>query len=314
MDTFEKRLNLTQRIESNLPELFNNSILKEFGCETIVGDNLELMQLMKRPEINQSPTGMIVKFAPDFILAQRYNAKRMYFLDVKHSVTPIWYEKRLQKIRNNCNDSTIEISDIGVIAREALLSYRRFYPNTIILMASPYNPKLLMAQFADRIRCLYCYTSTNKEYDCNNCPTKNGGYFNIERATKSNGSQTPMTNVDLNSFEPIEDFFKSIEIEVDTRILETIRNDIRKEGIEVKHNDELVRNHLLWELHENGCNWIDYTIFFKDKNQYLHIDYNCKYLRMYSGDVKRCSSNNQPEQLKHKLKCKICMSKYKKDY
>lgn len=99
-------------------------------------------------------------------------------------------------------------------------------------MASPYNPELLMAQYADRIRCLYCYRNPqNGEYDCNNCPAKNGGFFDIERALNAMGSQTPMTDVDLNSFEPAEEFFEKIGIPLNRFILDKIKNIIRKEQI-----------------------------------------------------------------------------------
>jgi hypothetical protein len=35
-------------------------------------------------------------------------------------------------------------------------------------------------------------------------------FFDIERAGNSTGSQTPMTNIDLRSFEPAIDFFRNI--------------------------------------------------------------------------------------------------------
>ena len=159
MFEFNERLNQTRLIEDKMKELFPKSVVREFGYQTIIGDDIELKRFMNNPEINQMASGMIVKFAPDFILLKKETPQQLFFVDVKHSVSPVWAYSRLNKIREKNKDYTLEISDIAVVAREALLSYRRYYPNSIVLMASPYNPKLLMAQFASRIQCLYCYRS-----------------------------------------------------------------------------------------------------------------------------------------------------------
>ena len=214
MSYFNERLGLTITIEEKIKELFSNDIVQEFGCSKIVGQDTEIFKFLSTPKINQMPSGMIIKFAPDFIILTKKEPRKIYFLDVKHSVSPIYAKTRLDLMKNQASDDTLEISDIGVIAREALLSYKRYYPSTIILMASPYNHKKLMAQFAEKVKCLYCYRSTEPNYDCNNCPSKNGGFFDIERDNNSTGSQTPMTNVDLRSFDTAKDFFENLEIEI----------------------------------------------------------------------------------------------------
>lgn len=128
---------------------------------------------------------------------------------------------------NNLNRSRV-----GEIAREALLSYRQFYPDTIILIASPYNSKLLMAQFANQVKCLYCYRNPiNGDYNCNDCPSKRGDFFDIERMHDSVGSQTPITNIDLDSFLEADSFFENLGIHVEQSISSEILNIIKQEPI-----------------------------------------------------------------------------------
>lgn len=256
MSYFKERLGLTTAIEEKIVELFSNDVVQEFGCSAIVDQDTELFQFLSTPQINKMPSGMIIKFAPDFIILTKSLPQNIYFLDVKHSVSPIYANSRLELMRRQCGDRTLNISDVGVVAREALLSYRRYYPNTIILMASPYNPKKLMAQFADKVRCLYCFRSTSPDYDCNNCPSKNGGFFDIERAGNSTGSQTPMTNIDLRSFEPAIDFFRKIGIELNNNIVSEVENLIINEPIIFDNKVTQERKQeVLRSLVDEGCDF-----------------------------------------------------------
>lgn len=313
MDGFEQRLQLTDMIENRLSDLFDeNSVsIQRFGCEVIVGQNSDIQEYIKEPEVNQQASAMIVKFAPDFILLKKDAPKQLYFLDVKHSISPIWADSRMEMLRTKNDDVTLTRARVGVVAREALLSYRRYYPNTIILMASPYNPKVLMAQFADKVRCLCCYKENDKEgYDCNNCPFQNGGFFDIERATNANGSQTPMTNVDMDSFESMEEFFGNLEIKVDEEVLEQIREGVRCEKIEFGNQQDIrVQNKVRRELHESGCNWIDYQVYSKEGNDFFHYEIECFILNDDKKHLQIFESELGARRAGKKHKCKYCCDK-----
>lgn len=198
-----------------------------------------------------------------------------------------------------------------MIAREALLSYRRYYPNSIVLMASSYNPKLIMTQYANKIRCLYCYRSNGNEYDCQMCPAKQGVFFDIERATDSQGSQTPMTNVDLKSFEPAELFFSRLGIDIDCTIINNLKIEIRKEGIEfgTKVYENTV-NHVRCELNQAGCDCVDYTLFSKDRNSFLHINQECHMIKNSEAPLLRFASIVEAKQTGRNIICKYCGKKY----
>lgn len=313
MDGFEQRLQLTDMIENRLSDLFdkNHVSIQRFGCEVIVGQNSDIQDFIKEPEVNQQASAMIVKFAPDFILLKKDAPKQLYFLDVKHSITPIWADSRIEMLRTKNDDITLTRTKVGVVAREALLSYRRYYPNTIILMASPYNSKVVMAQFADRVRCLYCYREKGKEYDCYNCPSKHGGFFDIERATNAIGSQTPMTDVDMDSFEPMEIFFGKLGIKVDSEILEQIRESVKCEQLEFgNQKDHRIQNKVRRELHESGCNWIDYQVYSKEGNDFFHYKMECFHLQRNRNELKVYDSELLAQMAGKKHKCKHCCEKH----
>lgn len=309
MDGFETRLMLTERIERELVDLFasDSASLQEFGCNKIIKNNIDLENYIKKAEVNQQASAMIIKFAPDFILLKKNEPSQLYFLDVKHSVSPIWADRRMEMLRNKNNDDSLVRANVGIVAREALLSYRRYYPNTIILMASPYNPQLLMAQFAERIRCLYCYRNpVNGEYMCNECPAEQGGFFDIERATNAMGSQTPMTDVDLDSFEPAQDFFMRCGISVNEVALSRIKKIISQENIEFDARvDEKTKNKVRYELTEHGCEWIGYRVYSKEGNNFAHIDPNCFALNNGNSNLLVYNSMINAMQV-GKNKCKFC--------
>lgn len=319
MSCFDERLGLTIEIEKNIKELFSNDIIQEFGCDKIINTGTEMFDFLRTPEINQMPSGMIIKFAPDFIILAREKPQKIYFLDVKHSVSPIYAPNRLNLMRKQASDNTLEISDVGIVAREALLAYRRYYPSTIILMASPYNSKKLMAQFADKIKCLYCYRSIQPDYDCNNCPAKNGGFFDIERAGKSTGSQTPMTNIDLRSFEPAKIFFHKLGIEINDSTLAKIEEKIINEPIAFDYKVADMRKiEILKSLIDSGCNWVENQIPILENqsssevysckgNSFIHFSKNCRCL--IKNNIIIYDNIEQAKKDGKKTNCKFCSKK-----
>lgn len=291
MSTFEERNGLTRLIEREMPKLFPNDHIREFGCTALINDP-NFSNFLRSPEVNQTHSGMLVKFAPDFLLLRAQKPKELFFVDIKHSVSPIWAEgqyKKLLKLSTTKNNRRIELSDIGVIAREALLAYRRYYPNTIIIMGSPYNPKVLMAQFVDKIQCFHCYSSgPDKEYDCDRCPVKLGNFFDFSRVENSAGSKTPYVNVDLGSFEPITEFFETLNIRMDPDVVNKIVDSIKEEKLLFSSTcNEFNKNRVRWTLNQNGCDWIKYKIYTRHGNDFIHLNHACNGLKIGEGAIEK---------------------------
>ncbi len=256
--TFNGRFALTELISNELPKIFNSEEydIVPFGVETLIEKSLFLGRYIQSALVNNSQTGMMVKFLPDYLLIKKKYPQAIYFLEVKATVTPIWSSKNFNEIKEKNKD--IRRSDVGIIAREAWSAYKSFFPNTIIIAGCSYNPKLLMAQTVDKIECLRCYgTSSTAGYTCENCPVKNKGFFNYARNFLSSGSQTPHTNLNYNTFMTIEDFFSSIDIAINMQMVECLKERIKSIGVRL--DDKIfssVKENITRELINEGCYWL----------------------------------------------------------
>ena len=258
MSTRNERFTMGNILENNFPLIFaDNSIdIKKFGVLTILGDDEKCLHKIG---FDITPQGLMIRHAPDFIISNTVNGNQtVYFLDVKFSNAPLWSTKRLSLFREKTKDFSLSTDRIGVIAREALLVYRRYYPNTIIVMACPYNHNVLLAQFAKKIKCIYCYKKNNSNgYDCDNCPMKKGEFFDEDKNFASFGSKMPTTNIDLNSFMPLEDFFNKIGIKINNEAENELKERIKKEGIVFEGNvEEYIKIGTKKRLRSAGCDWI----------------------------------------------------------
>lgn len=309
VSNFGGRVSLTDSIERQLQNYLteDQAVVQKFGSEVLTQNCKELSDFLCTNQANIDASAMIVKFAPDFIILKKNSPQKVYFLDVKHSITPIYSEKKLDQVRKTSGVTDLTRSRIGEIAREALLSYRRYYPNTIVLMASPYNPKLLMAQFADKIKCLYCYRGEGKDdYDCNkDCPWKKGSFFDIEIMNNSIGSQKPITNVDFDSFMSAEVFFEEIDIHVSKSVSEDIKTMIRNEGIHIQDSlPDGKKNKVKFDLFQSGCHWIQCPVYSSDGNDFYHCDSACPCLR--NTELISYSSVYDAIKSGKKVCCKFC--------
>ncbi len=197
-----------------------------------------------------------LNFAPDYILFKKSEPQEIYFLELKVSKTPLYSATGLAEIQQN-KSTNIKISDVGNIAREAWNAYKNLYPNTIILDAFSYDPKIIMAQFVNKIKCLRCYKTSSEGFDCANCPVESKGFFEIERNFNSQGSQTPHTNIDYSSFESVESFFEKINIRIDHSILKELKESVKNEGVSFPTSTfESVKAHTKLKLKQEGCYWL----------------------------------------------------------
>ena len=257
--SFNGRYALSNLITDKVPQLFSayDAEIIPFGIESIGKGNAALKEYISTAKSNMSHSSMLVKFAPDFILLKKTQPQEIYFLEVKASATPLWTFKRMGEIRSKHPNKTIKLSDIGDIAREAWNAYNNLYPNTIILDGCSYNPKLVMAQFVDKVECLRCYKTSSEAFDCANCPVKSKTFFDIERNTNSQGSQTPHTNINYSSFERAEVFFGNLNIRLNLSVLNEIKRAIMKAGISFPPSiNDYTKQSITNTLIQEGCYWL----------------------------------------------------------
>lgn len=313
-----ERVAITNLINNHLDELFNDNIeLIPFGVENILPYSEYKSHIRNLENLNENDIDYQLEFMPDYILYNKLNHKA-YFLEIKASVTPCWDSKRiLNHIKHQSQGITID--RIGEIAREPHLVYKRFYPETIVVIGAPYNSKILMAQFAKDIDCLFCVkycskNSTNNENNThcrnNDCPAKTNRYFltqNAETETvdepteeiraTNNGSGTPNTNVDLDSFKDFKTFFDEINIETNSNTIDFIKNQIKDRGV---------------NFPPYCCDDLKYDILYKLKS--LH---NCSHIELPQILCSNCGNPYTPsfDTYRIKLKCPSChhekfLSKY----
>ncbi|MBO5481148.1 MAG: hypothetical protein J6A63_08170 [Clostridia bacterium] len=258
LKNFDSRYNLGDELIHSIKSFFNNKQIEliPFGVERLC-ENKALKEYINSAEVNYSHSGMLVKFAPDFILLTKDNPQKLYFIETKVSITPLCYPSIIKEIETR-HDRKIPVSDIGVIAREAWNAYKTLYPNLIIVSASTYNPQLLKAQFVDKIQCLRCYNGGSKVgYDCTKCPLLSREFFSYERNFHSQGSQTPQTNLDLASFEEFETFFDMLDIETVHENVEQFKEKMKARGVFFQGNlYESIKKNISEQLKAEGCYWV----------------------------------------------------------
>lgn len=254
---FENRYRLSDIICKKIYSLFPADACEiiPFGMENIARGNVALTEYLNSAKANLSRSAMLVKFAPDYILLRKTEPQNVYFLEVKVSKTPLYYQPRIDAIRKAHPQKKILVSDIGDVAREAWNAYNNLFPNTIILAGCSYNPKVLMAQFVKNTDCLYCHTESG--ISCQSCLVKQGKLFPVERNFNAQGSQTPHTNIDYSTFETAEDFFAKLNIPLNAEVADEIRSNIRALGItKSKFPDEAQQSKIRLQLKTEGCGWL----------------------------------------------------------
>ena len=255
-NTFENRYNLGDLLSNSINKLFDSNEIEliPFGFENLFYDKTNLKSFIDSKIANLSHAAMLVKFLPDFILFKKSEPQSIYFLEIKVYATPLWASKNLEEIRRIHGD--INISDIGLIAREAWNAYRTLFPNTIIVSATTYNPYILKAQFVDKIECLRC-NGKDGMVDCSKCPVKGHSFFENSRNYNSTGSQTQHTNINLSSFLSFKDFFDQLSININEDKLNTLINTIKAKGIIFPLNIyDSVKNKIITTLINEGCTWL----------------------------------------------------------
>jgi len=250
-NTFKKRYDLSTVIINRLSSLFDLNEIEIIpnGVEDITDINSQEMAFVNTVEANLNHDMMKEKFKPDFIIRKKRSPEEWYYLEVKYSVTPLWANKNLDEIRQRNPD--IKLCDIGVCAREPWYAYNNLFPNTIILYACSYNPRLFMAQFIKKIQCLRCH-----DWDCSDCPVQTKELVNYSKNLNSTGSGTPHTNINLACFENVKEFFEKIGIKTSQDEISNIKNIIKAKGVNLVNMYPGVAKRVLDQLRQNGCTWL----------------------------------------------------------
>lgn len=147
---FDERKKLSGIVEKYLEKIFDSEVeIVPFGVERLINNKYQLSYYLKSlSKINGKETAMMLEFIPDYILYKKSEPQNVFFLEVKCSVTPCWSISRVNRIKKQNGDENgylYDESNIGEIAREPLMIYKRHYPNTIVIMAAPYNSKIIVS-------------------------------------------------------------------------------------------------------------------------------------------------------------------------
>lgn len=256
MQDFNQRYQLSEICSKRVFTLFEENSVEiiPWGCENITKGNETFNNYLNSAESNFSHSSMLIKFAPDFILLKKTQPQAIYFLEIKVSTMPIWSEKRFSEIKAINPNKSLLLSDVGDVAREAWNAYNNLYPNTIILDACSYNPKLVMAQFVDKIHCLRCYKSHWESYDCASCPVKRRSFFSFDRNSSSYGS--PLISTTLQCLKR-KIFFNSIGIGINRSTLLEIKDIMKSIGVNFRPSTyENIQRRVIDTLRSEGCFWL----------------------------------------------------------
>lgn len=278
---FLDRFALTRRFEENLEGLLEENGIKiiPFGQHAIIGKNHWMNGRLKKLDTKSNLAALMIKFAPDYLAYKGDDKKALFFFDAKASITPVFFGAHVDRIKSHSGISTLKRSHIGEIEREAWYSYNNYYPNVAIIMASPYSPKIVMAEWVKNIRCLWCFKGVTdngpKPWDCRNCPVKKGSGFGVVVNEFAGGSGTPHTNIDFSSMRTLPIFLnEEFGINLDLNEYQYTLTDFVKQWPLNKPAGRVTwgqYNGAVRELQFEGCTWLKYRYkddLFKSYNEY----------------------------------------------
>lgn len=246
---FYERVKRAEIACEGIQELLGNDVeVQGFGVESIGDKNSKLRRYLSIITNNyNNPTAMMLEYLPDYIV---YAKNKVFFLEIKVSTTPCWSKTRIKDANMKSAGTSINESNCGEIAREALLAYRKYYPDTVVLYVTNYNKNVVLAQYAKNIQCLRCEKNPEEKYDCTKCPLEHG-FFDLPERNNSNGSGTPNTNINLDSFIPAERFFeREFKIVIDNEKMNQLKEQVLNEklcigDLETEKQKIIIKN--LWE-------------------------------------------------------------------
>lgn len=167
-DSYNDRTKMEEFITNLVEESFDG-YSSFIPTRSVVENSSIVFDALKLENINSDASYMI-KFRPDYLIINQQNMQT-YFVDLKFSRAPLFARSRMNRI-NDLEETGYKYhsNNIGIIAREAYCSYKKYFPKMIIIYATPYNEKILMAQHIENIKPLYANGTkdacicTNKDF------------------------------------------------------------------------------------------------------------------------------------------------------
>lgn len=269
---FLDRFALTRRLEESLEGLLADYGLRilTFGQTTLLRGNSWMNSRLRRLDSKESLAALMVKFSPDYVTSKESGEPILFFMDAKASITPVFFEAHINRIRLHSRRTGLGRSHIGEIEREAWFSYNTFYPRdeVALVIACPYSSRLILAEWVSRIRCLWCYkggvNSVPTSWDCATCPVKTRSGFGVIVNRAAGGSGTPHTNIDFTSMRTLSDFLEQeLDIILDKKAYSFTMLDFVKTWPLNKPAGTVTwkqYNGAIRGLRNEGCTWLKYRM------------------------------------------------------
>jgi len=195
--------------------MHNGFMLSELGWELVLRDSKKMRTLIHKRVATRiykkSPAALMVKFMPDYLaICPKISGEHgIFLLDAKVSITPVFFHQHIERIKRAAGLAELKREDIGEIEREAWDVYNSYYPGDrlAIIMASPYHPRLIVAEWVSKIQCLY--------------------RLRKDRNVDSGGSGTPHVNIHLGKMRSAEAFLQD-EFDIDAQAsLEELKDYVK---------------------------------------------------------------------------------------
>lgn len=192
--------------------------LVPLGYETHITDEVrELLRFV------QNETSAYIKFAPDYFVVDNSNPENVYLLEFKCTRTPLYSPERINKLRLEASDYSLEAKTIGQMEQAPFDNYFRLSRMRIrvaILNYCAYADQMLLCEFVERIKVIH---------------------RDIVRTTTVRGSRTPYVNVDMRSMRLFTNFLCDEHPRLNREIIEErVGNTIvrLRDSLPVIHADE----------------------------------------------------------------------------
>lgn len=281
---FLDRFALTRRLEESLEGLLTDHGLQilTFGQTAILHGNSWMNSRLKKLDTKENLAALMVKFSPDYVTSKESGKPVLFFMDAKVSITPIFFEAQINRIRLHSKQTGLGRSHIGEIEREAWFSYNTFYPRdeVVLIIASPYSTRLILAEWVGKIRCLWCYKGNVEgvptAWDCDTCPVKTRKGFGVIVNEAAGGSGTPHTNIDFRSMRTLPDFLEQelgVKLEAETYNF-TMLDFVKKWPLNKPAGTITWKqyNGAIRDLRDEGCTWLKYRMLDKVFDTYQAFD------------------------------------------
>lgn len=186
-----------------------------FGYETHIPEDIRKLLRYERVE-----TARHIKFAPDFFVVDASHPGGLYLLEFKATQTPLYSHARIDRIRSNAGDPTLDWDNIGqmeALAWENYEALKKLNVRVAILNYCAYYAHPLLCDFIENFKVVH---------------------RDVIRTGAGQGSGTPWINFDVRSIRRLAGFVCE-EHGFDVQQVDPLVNrteDILKKELPVQHH------------------------------------------------------------------------------